>query len=256
VAVQHSQAAVRTSFIEPASSGVVDFEFSFAFQPIVDVDARKVISFEALVRGPCGEPSSQVFARVPPQAMHSFDQACRVKAIRLAARLHLDASLNLNFLPNSIRQTSEYLYATLKASEEVGIPAQRLVFEVTETEYLQHAGNVERVFDTYASYGFGTAIDDFQLGFAALGRLAEHQPTYIKLDRHLIADIHKNRMRQVIVGGIRGLCSRLSVTLVAEGVEQSEEYRWLREAGIHIFQGYYFARPAFEALTRVSADLF
>jgi EAL domain-containing protein (putative c-di-GMP-specific phosphodiesterase class I) len=39
-------------------------------------------------------------------------------------------------------------------------------------------------------------------------------------------------------------------------VEQSEEYRWLREAGIHIFQGYYFARPAFEALTEVSADLF
>jgi EAL domain-containing protein (putative c-di-GMP-specific phosphodiesterase class I) len=256
VAIQHNQAAVLTSFVDPASSGIVDLEFSFAFQPIVDVDARKVISFEALVRGPCGEPSSEVFARVPPHALHSFDQACRVKAIRLAARLNLDASLNLNFLPNSIRQTSEYLYATLKASEEVGIPAQRLVFEVTETKYLQHAGNMERVFDTYASYGFGTAIDDFQVGFTALRRLAEHQPNYIKLDRNLIADIHQNRMRQVMVRGIRGLCNRLAVTLVAEGVEQSEEYRWLKEAGIHIFQGYYFARPAFEALTRVSADLF
>jgi len=115
VAIQHNQAAVLTSFVDPASSGIVDLEFSFAFQPIVDVDARKVISFEALVRGPCGEPSSEVFARVPPHALHSFDQACRVKAIRLAARLNLDASLNLNFLPNSIRQTSEYLYATLKA---------------------------------------------------------------------------------------------------------------------------------------------
>jgi EAL domain-containing protein (putative c-di-GMP-specific phosphodiesterase class I) len=63
-------------------------------------------------------------------------------------------------------------------------------------------------------------------------------------------------MRQVIVRGIRGLCGRLSVTLVAEGVEQAEEYQWLRGAGIRIFQGFYFARPAFEALTRVNADLF
>jgi EAL domain-containing protein (putative c-di-GMP-specific phosphodiesterase class I) len=186
--------------------------------------------------------------------IYSFDQACRVKAIGLAARLNLDASLNLNFLPNSIPRSTEYLYATLRASEEAGIPAHRLVFEVTETEYLQHAGNVERVFDTHASCRFGTAIDDFQLGFTALRRLAEHQPTYIKLDRHLIADIHQNRMRQVIVRGIRRLCSRLSVTLVAEGVEQSDEYQWLREAGIRMFQGYYFAQPAFEALTRVSAD--
>jgi EAL domain-containing protein (putative c-di-GMP-specific phosphodiesterase class I) len=256
VGIQDSQAAVRTSFVDPASSGVVDLEFSFAFQPIVDVDARKVISFEALVRGPCGEPSSEVFSRVPPQAIYSFDQACRVKALRLAARLNLDASLNLNFLPNSIPRSTEYLYATLMASEEVGIPAQRLVFEVTDTAYVRHAGNVERVFDTYASYGFSTAIDDFQLGFTALRRLAEHQPTYIKLDRQLIEDIHHNRMRQVVVRGIRGLCNRLSVTLVAEGVEQSEEYQWLREAGIRFFQGFYFARPAFEALTVVSADLF
>ena len=254
--VQHNQAAISTSFIEPGSSGVVDLEFSFAFQPIVDAGTRKVISFEALVRGPCGEPASEVFARIPPRAMHSFDQACRIKAIRLAARLNLDACLNLNFIPNSVRRSSEYLYATLKASEEVGIPPQRLVFEVTESKYLEHAGNVERVFDTFAEYGFGTAMDDFQLGFTALRRLAEHQPNYIKLDRNLIADIHQNRMRQVIVRGISGLCRRLSVTLVAEGVERSEEYRWLREAGIHIFQGFYFARPAFEALTRVSADVF
>lgn len=254
--MQRSQAAVCTSFIDPVSSGVVNIEFSFAFQPIVDVEARRVVSFEALVRGPRGEPSADVFARVPRQAIYSFDQACRLKAIRLAARLNLDASLNLNFLPNSIRRSREYLHATLKASEQVGIPAQRLVFEITETEYLQHAGNVERVFDTYAGYGFGTAIDDFQLGFSTLRRLAEHQPTYIKLDRNLIANIHRNRMRQIMVRGIRGLCSRLAVTLVAEGVEQPEEYRWLREAGIHLFQGFYFARPAFETLGKVSADVY
>jgi EAL domain-containing protein (putative c-di-GMP-specific phosphodiesterase class I) len=248
--------AAPTSFIDPALPGTVDFEFSFAFQPIVDASARKVISFEALVRGPHGEPASEVFARVPRDDLYCFDQACRLKAIRLAARLNLHASLNLNFFPNSVQRSSEYLGATLEASRQAGFPVERLVFEVTETEYLQYRGSVEGLFDKYAAYGFQTAIDDFGTGFSGLRRLAEYRPSYIKLDRGLVSDIHEHRVKQVIVRGIRSICRQLSITPVAEGVETVEEYRWLRVAGIHIFQGYYFAQPAFEALAEVKPAVF
>ena len=84
-----------------ATATGVDFEFSFAFQPIVDAVHQEIISFEALVRGPHGESSSEVFALVPPQSLQCFDQACRRKAIGLAARLNLKAGLNLNLVPNS-----------------------------------------------------------------------------------------------------------------------------------------------------------
>ena len=235
---------------------VREHEFSFAFQPIVDAPARRVVSYEALVRGPRGESSAEVFARIPPRQLHRFDQALRVKAIRLAVRLNLCTSLNLNFLPNSVGRSSEYLKATLDASGEAGFPVERLVFEVTEKEWRQHRGSVVGCFGRCSALGFRTAIDDFGAGHSGLRRLTEYQPDFIKLDRDLIADIHLQRVKQVIVRGICRMCGELLITPVAEGVEKAEEYRWLRQAGIRIFQGYYFARPSFEALSVVPPGLF
>jgi len=51
--------------------------------------------------------------------------------------------------------------------------------------------------------------------------------------------------------GIQQICGRLGIEIVAEGDEQVEEYRWLSQAGVKIFQGFYFARPAFEVLPEV-----
>jgi EAL domain-containing protein (putative c-di-GMP-specific phosphodiesterase class I) len=85
--------------------------------------------------------------------------------------------------------------------------------------------------------------------------LAEYQPNYIKLDRNIIADIHENYVKQTIVKGIGSICKQLCIEMIAEGVEKVEEYQWLRQAGINIFQGYYFARPAFESLAEVPMRL-
>src|SRR3972149_952127 len=83
----------------------MDFEFSFAFQPIVNARKQEVVSFEALVRGPGGEPSAVVFSKIPKGDLLLFDQACRMKAIRLASRLNLQKQLNINLLPKSITMT-------------------------------------------------------------------------------------------------------------------------------------------------------
>lgn len=248
--------AVRRSSASPAPQCTVDVEFSFAFQPIVNAATQTVISFEALVRGPHGEPSSEVFSRILPEDLYSFDQTCRLKALAMAARLNLRTSLNLNFFPNSRQRSTEYLWATVEASRQLGFSAERLVFEVTEAEALRHRGTVEGVFDTFGAIGLQTAIDDFGKGFSSLRRLAEYRPNYVKLDRDLIADIHLHRVKQVIVRGIRSICHQLAITPVAEGVEKCEEYHWLRQAGIDIFQGYYFARPSFEALAEVRPALY
>jgi EAL domain-containing protein (putative c-di-GMP-specific phosphodiesterase class I) len=248
--------AVQTGPARLGALSPLGFEFSFAFQPIVDAQAAEVISFEALVRGPHGEPSGDVFARVRCEDLYRFDQACRLKAIRLAAHLNLSTALNLNFFPNSVRRSSEYLRATLEASKEAGFPVERLVFEVSEIEDLPHAGSVQGMFEDYAAYGFQTAIDDFGAGFSGLRHLSEHRPDFVKLDRSLIAGIHDSRVRQVIVRGITGICRHLSMTLLAEGVETAREYHWLREAGIRLFQGFYFARPVFEDLAEVPPALF
>jgi len=182
-----------------AATGGVDFEFSFAFQPIVDAATREVISFEALVRGPRGEPSADVFARVPQDNLFRFDQACRLKAIRVAQRLHITTRLNLNLIPNSTRRTGVNIRATLQASLRAGLPVENIVFEVSESPGLQHHLPLAGIFEAYRDCGFLTAIDDFGMGYSGLAMLAEYQPNYIKLDRNLIADIHENCAKQTIV---------------------------------------------------------
>lgn len=249
-----------TSLADPAlvqsTTAGAEIDFSIAFQPIVDARARKVISFEALVRGAGGEPAAEVFERVSHEQLHGFDQACRLKAIRMAARLNLRASLNLNFLPAGMSRSVEYLRATLRACWESGFPVERLVFELTETQQRHPHASVHGVFERFAFYGFKTAIDDFGDGFAGLRRLGEHRPDFVKLDRRLITGIHSKPAKQIIVHGIRDICRQLSIQLVAEGVETASEYHWLHTAGIHLLQGYYFAQPAFEALVEVEPAVF
>ncbi len=251
--VPHQQRASRDEY---AIAAGVDFDFTFAFQPIVDATAREVIAFEALVRGPGGEPSAEVFAQVPPENLYRFDQACRLKAIHMARRLNLHKCLNVNLFPNSIQRTGMNVHATLEASISEGFPVKDLIFEVSEAEEITHYTSVADIFRSYQDFGFQTAIDDFGTGYSGLRMLAEYQPNYIKLDRHIIADVHKYHVKQTIVGGIGSICERLGISLVAEGVEQAEEYAWLRRAGVNLFQGYYFARPMLEALVDVAPSLY
>ena len=241
---------------EFSAAGGVDFCFTFAFQPIVNASTREIISFEALVRGPGGEPSAEVFAQVPRENLYRFDQACRLKAIHLAQRLKIDTRLNINLFPNAINRTGLNIRSTLQASLKEGFPVDKIIFEISEAEKLENYPRVIEIFESYKDFGFKTAIDDFGTGYSGLRMLAEYQPDYIKLDRNLIANIHEDHVKQTIVNGVGNICRQLSIELMAEGVENVEEYQWLREAGINIFQGFYFARPSFEALIDVHPKLF
>jgi EAL domain-containing protein (putative c-di-GMP-specific phosphodiesterase class I) len=234
----------------------IGFEFSFAFQPIVDVRNREIISFEALVRGPRGEPSASVFAQVPRHNFPRFDEICRRKAIYLASRLRIPNRLNLNMAAQSIYEVDLNITATFHASIQSGIPVNNIVFEMLETESLTDQRNLLKYLQIIQDFGFRTAIDDFGAGYSGLKLLVKYQPNYIKLDRDMICNIHEDSIKQSIFSGISQICRRLSIEIVAEGVETAQEYHWLKEAGISIFQGYYFARPAFEALPDVADKLF
>ena len=238
------------------TSGDMGFKFSFAFQPIVDVRNREIISFEALVRGPHGESSASVFAQVPQKDILRFDEICRRKAIHMASRLNIPNRLNLNLAAQSIYEVDMSITATFQASIQSGIPAENIIFEVLESESLTEQKNLIQYLRLIQEFGFATAIDDFGAGYSGLRLLTEYQPYFIKLDRHLIGNIHQDYVKQRIFSGIRKICDSLCIKIVAEGVENAGEFHWLNEAGISIFQGYYFARPAFEALPDVANSLF
>ena len=243
--------AERASRCEECGEGATQpIPFSMAFQPIVDVVERRVFAFEALVRGPQGEPAGTVLGRITRRNRYAFDQSCRRTAIELAARLGLvqtDALLSINFIPGAMYEPENCVRATLAAARRAKLPGHRLIFEVTEGEQVLEPAHLARIFEVYRGHGFLPAIDDFGAGYAGLNLLARFQPSLIKLDRELIADIEASRPKQSIVRAVLAVCSDLGITPIAEGVESLAEYRTLRAMGIRLFQGYLFARPAFEA---------
>jgi len=233
----------------------LDFDFSMAFQPILDLESGAPFAYEALVRGTAGEGAGEVLARVTPDNRYAFDQRCRVKAIETAVRagiLDTPARLSINFLPNAVYSPKACIQLTLRTAAATGFPTDRLIFEFTEQEEMSDPGHVAGIIATYREMGFGTALDDFGAGHAGLGLLARFQPDMLKLDMELIRGIDSSLPRRVIVEGIVRMSRRLGIALIAEGIETEGELAALRALGIRYVQGYLIARPAFEALPAIT----
>ncbi|MDX5445977.1 MAG: EAL domain-containing protein [Zoogloeaceae bacterium] len=220
----------------------------------MDVSNGEVFAHEALVRGPNGEGAGSVFAHVNDGNRYRFDQACRVKAIRLAAELGVTCGLSINFLPNAVYRPELCIRTTLLAADQYGFPIEQIIFEVTEGERIDDHPHMRNILEHYQKQGFRTAIDDFGAGYAGLGLLAEFQPDLVKLDMALIRGIDSDRVRVAIARGILQTARDLGISVIAEGVETASEYATLRDLGVELFQGYYFARPAFEALAEISSE--
>ena len=229
------------------------FEFKMAFQPIVDVAEARVWGYEALVRGPNGESAYSVLSQVDETTRYRFDQAARVLAIETAGKLFArdDLRLSINFMPNAVYEPAACIQKSLAAAQRANFPHKNLMFEFTENERMEDVGHVERIVEAYRKFGFITARDDFGAGYAGLGLLAKLQPDLIKIDMELLRDIHQSRAKQAIVAGIVGIARNLDVHVLAEGVESDAELTVLRAAGITLFQGYHFAKPALMALPEV-----
>lgn len=234
----------------------LDFEFTMAFQPIVNCRTREIFAHEALVRGLNNEGAGVVFTKVNADNLYRFDQACRTKAIKLAAELGMKTLLSINFMPNAVYRPELCIRTTLAAAEKYNFPIEQIIFEITESEKVDDLAHVRNIVDYYRQRGFKTAIDDFGAGYAGLNLLAEIQTDILKLDMALLRNINTRKSSQIIVRGIVQVCTELGMTVVAEGIETYEEYAVLRDMGIDLFQGYYFARPAFQSLARVPAEVF
>ena len=231
------------------------FDFTMAFQPIVDLETGRAYAYEALVRGPSGESAASVLAQVTDENRYAFDQQCRVKAIEGAVGAGLldgEAKLSINFLPNAVYSPVACIQLTLRTAAATGLPTSRLIFEFTENEQMVDPAHVRNIIETYRRMGFGTAIDDFGAGHAGLGLLANFQTDAVKLDMELVRGIDCNLPRRLIVEALVRMCRDMGIRLIAEGVETAGELAALRAAGVRFAQGYLFARPEIGRLPTVT----
>jgi EAL domain-containing protein (putative c-di-GMP-specific phosphodiesterase class I) len=233
---------------ETSVNPLAPLAYSFAFQPIIHAGDKAISSFEALIRGTANESAATVLKRVEPADEPRFHAGCLVAIIELAARLKLRTRVNINFPPSVLRSAPDALRGLLSAADRCQIDPGRIVLEILESEVISDPDAFAADVNEYRHSGLVLAIDDFGSGYAGLNLLSDFQPDLIKLDIHLVRGIESNGPRQAIVRGVLRTCQDLGIEILAEGVETTAEFDWLRKEGIELFQGYLFARPSFEQL--------
>jgi len=241
---------------ECANGKALGFDFTMAFQPIVDCETREVFAHEALARMPGTNSAKEVMSRVDDSNRYRFDQTCRSKAIKLAAEIGMSSYLSINFLPNAVYRPELCIRTTIEAAEQYGFPIDQIIFEITEGEKVDNHAHLEEIVRYYQQTGFKTAIDDFGAGYSGLNLLASMKTDYIKLDRFLVTGIDSDPGKRAIVKGILAVCEDMGIGVIAEGIETQAEHSVLRDMGIRYLQGYRFARPSIESLPVITESAF
>ncbi|CAH5647864.1 diguanylate phosphodiesterase [Enterobacter hormaechei] len=221
-----------------------DADCSFAFQPIVDPFMQQVVSWEALIRTPSGESPESYFANLSREALYESDLKSKQVALSMASALGLQTqTLSINLLPMTLVNVPGAVDFLLTAIEANGFVPEQIVVEFTESEAISRFEEFTSAVRQLKSAGISVAIDHFGAGFAGLQLLAQFQPDRIKINRDLIANVHKSGPRQAIIQSIIKCCASLEILFCAVGVELAEEWMWLESAGISQFQGHLFASP-------------
>ena len=124
-----------------------------------------------------------------------------------------------------------------------GLPADRLIVEITETALLVDPTRAAKVLSDLTARGVRISIDDFGSGQTSLGYLSALPIHELKIDRSFVADMVLNGGHAAIVRSIVELGHNLGMVVVAEGVETVEVLSRLRDLGCDVAQGFLFARP-------------
>jgi len=217
------------------------------YEPILELDTRTAIGYEALTRGP--ESSNlrgpeRLFAEARRYGLtFELDCLCRRIAFAHAACIPRGKKLFLNCLPASIGDPNLRGDGLLATLEKHHLAPEDLVLEVSERESIENFAIFREVRDSYRELGVQIAVDDAGAGYASLEAIMEIAPDYLKADMTLVRGVDTDPPRREVLKGLSGVASRIGAQLIAEGIETEEELRVVRDLGIRCGQGYLFGPP-------------
>ncbi|MFC4099525.1 putative bifunctional diguanylate cyclase/phosphodiesterase [Paenibacillus xanthanilyticus] len=225
-------------------------QFTLAYQPLVNLSTGRIVGVEALVRWqhpqrgllPPGEfiPLTEENGLILPLGEWVLKAACRQnKAWQDAGMPPMRMSVNL-----SMRQFRQHKLADRIKSilEQTGMPPEYLELEITESM----TSDVEFAIDTLSNLkalGVQISIDDFGTGYSSLGYLKRFPVDKLKIDRSFVTDLTEGSSDAAIVTTITSMARHLKLKVTAEGVENDDQLRFLRERNCEEAQGYYFTKP-------------
>ena len=154
----------------------------------------------------------------------------------------VDLQLAVNLSPRSFQQP-DLLQKIRDVLAETGFPPAALVLEITETLAMQNAEATLAVLRGLKELGVKIAIDDFGTGYSSLSYLTTFPIDTLKVDRSFVQTIGHVRGSEEVAAAVIALAVSLEISVIAEGVETQDQWRWLQGLGCEKFQGYLFSPP-------------
>ncbi|SET63762.1 putative bifunctional diguanylate cyclase/phosphodiesterase [Geodermatophilus poikilotrophus] len=240
----------RARLARDLPGAIVDGGLSLALQPVVGLEEGRVLGLEALVRWrhpDLGDVPPEEFVGVAEDEglivpLQRWVLAAATAALApLLAEGH-DLQLGVNV---SVRHLQAGCLAAdvTRALAASGVPASRLMLEITESVLVDAEDRVERELAALREAGCMISIDDFGTGHSTLARLARLPVDVLKMDRDFVAHIEDDPRTAAVVASVVELGRTLGLDVVAEGVETPGQLAVLRGLGCRFLQGYLLGRP-------------
>jgi len=225
--------------------------FTLNFQPIIHVDGCEISYFEALIRWQHPTEGQITPSEFIPIAEDSnlilelgdwiLDEACRQMASWYHAGMN-KARISVNVSGVQLKYRSLYEWI-MTAINKFGLPANSLMIEITETCFIDASDDIILQLQKLRDEGVMVAIDDFGTGFSSLSLLANLPVDILKIDRLFISQAMRNNKYKKILHSIVDMAAQLELKVVAEGIEQVEQFELLKSLGVVYIQGYFISRP-------------
>ena len=225
-------------------------QLELVYQSIVDMRTGKVHKAEALLRWyhpKFGNVSPSEFI---PLAEDSgliveigewvFKQAAfQVKEWR--EKIHPDFQLSINISPIQFQHDKSQDW--IDSLKEQGVDGDAINIEITEGLLLESDESVKLQIDTFHQNGMYVALDDFGTGYSSLSYLKKFDIDYLKIDQAFVNNMEEGSEEHALCEAIIVMAHKLSIFVVAEGIETESQKALLIAAGCDFGQGYYFSKP-------------
>lgn len=217
------------------------------YQPIVDLHHSRLFGYEALTRGPAKSNLHSPIHLFETASRHglmaALEYSCREVACTRFVQSGAAGKLFLNVSPMSLVEKDYQDDMTNRILLELGLPAERIVIELSEQYPLEDYELMRRATDHFRHMGFEIAIDDLGAGYAGLRAWSELRPDYVKVDRHFIERINEDPVKREFLRSILEIAGELDCKVVAEGIETADQLITVQAMGVHFGQGYFLGRP-------------
>ncbi len=241
---------LRLDIESKLSYAISQREMFLVYQPKIDLQTRRIVGAEALVRWKDGDtfippnefiPIAEATGLIIPLGEIITADAIKQMASWRSQGFELE-SMAINVSAAQLAQNRFY-ESVLELAEDAGVPNSALNIEITESLMLTHYERSTRVLEQFTDGGFSIALDDFGTGYSSLSYLKDLPLDVLKIDQSFVAGIEHSDTERAIVATIIQLGKTLGMLIVAEGVETEQQADFLQAAGCDQAQGYYFSKP-------------